>query len=474
MLYTTRIVIVLLIAALSICAAPGIAAAAPQLSDPSVGSLELVTLSAEDRAKLNRIDGLAFDSFGNLFGAVENSGVQGGVVYIDKFTGAVTRLVFGISRADQIALHPDGDLLVTSEVTPASTSNRLFRVAVEYDEAGIPVSAIRSSIATSQAINNPEGLVVLQEDGDFGLRGDAIVAEDRSPGRIARVALDSGTLIFLAAALRRPEGLALGDFAGMSEEALYAAETSDDNVLRIDANRVVTVFGNPAAVALRRPDNVEFGPDGFLYVSEDRSVPNSRILRVAADGTHSVFATGFGQAAGMVFDPESGDLYIAEQDFDRIWRVRFNPDAVAIEDLRLRGSALEIVCTFCTRAVDDALEEGDFKLRSLHLGEGTDGGGQLWAEVELEFGSGEELELECDGFASLRYDRELRIAGAECRLSEGGATIDACSRFVVRPAGGTWDVLIEPSACDVAVGSEMLRISGALERFEVRYEDPDD
>ena len=114
MLYTTRIVIVLLMAALSIPAAPWIAAAAPQLSDASVGSLELVTLSAEDRAKLNRIDGLAFDSFGNLFGAVENSGVQGGVVYIDKFTGAVTRLVFGISRADQIALHPDGDLLVTT------------------------------------------------------------------------------------------------------------------------------------------------------------------------------------------------------------------------------------------------------------------------------------------------------------------------------------------------------------------------
>jgi sugar lactone lactonase YvrE len=71
---------------------------------------------------------------------------------------------------------------------------------------------------------------------------------------------------------------------------------------------------------LTRPDNVEFGPDGYLYISEDRSAPNSRIIGVAADGTHSVYATGFGQASGMIFDTD-GDMYIAEQDLDRVWRV---------------------------------------------------------------------------------------------------------------------------------------------------------
>ncbi len=76
-------------------------------------------------------------------------------------------------------------------------------------------------------------------------------------------------------------------------------------------------------MSLTNPDNAEFGPDGFLYTSEDRSEPNSRVVRIASDGTHSVFATGFGQASGLIFDPQSGDLYIAEQDFDRVWRVRF-------------------------------------------------------------------------------------------------------------------------------------------------------
>lgn len=36
-----------------------------------------------------------------------------------------------------------------------------------------------------------------------------------------------------------------------------------------------------------------------------------------------MFATGFGSPQGMAFHPATGDLYIAEQDYDRIWRVRF-------------------------------------------------------------------------------------------------------------------------------------------------------
>ena len=224
MVQVTPSPVVLLLAALPFCVAPEIAEAVPQLSDPSAATLELVTRSAEDRAKLNLIDGLAFDAFGNLFGALEISGALGGVVAIDKFTGRVTGLVSGISRADQIALHPGGDFFVTSEVRPASTSNRLFRVTVEYDEAHVPVSATRSSISSSLGIDNPEGLVVLEENGDFGLPGDAIIAEDKLAGRILLVAPGSGNAIVLAAGLRRPEGLAFGDFGGAREAAIVGSQ----------------------------------------------------------------------------------------------------------------------------------------------------------------------------------------------------------------------------------------------------------
>ena len=63
MLYCSRVRIVPLVAALSMCAAPLIGRAAPQLVDPSAGTLELITPSLSDRAKLDRIDGLAFATY---------------------------------------------------------------------------------------------------------------------------------------------------------------------------------------------------------------------------------------------------------------------------------------------------------------------------------------------------------------------------------------------------------------------------
>jgi sugar lactone lactonase YvrE len=313
----------------SLPAAP--AAAAPGLVDPDVGLLELVT-PPETAARLNLVDGLAFDRFGNLFAALEIPGPFGGLALVAPDTGEVAPFAGGIGRADQVAvrevlLQPDlaaTTLVVTSEVTPAATSQRLFEVGVSYDADGRPLAlGPPTSLQTLLAINNPEGLVVLAGEGPFGAAGTLYVAEDLVGGRVLRVDPDSGAASVLAAGLRRPEGLAFGDFDGAAEPALYAAETGLARVIRIGADGGVSTVGAPAAVGLVAPDNVEFGPDGFLYVTEDRPAPLSRILRIAADGTHEVFATGFGQAAGLAFHPWTGDLYVSEQDFDRIWRVRF-------------------------------------------------------------------------------------------------------------------------------------------------------
>ena len=42
------------------------AVAVPELVDPVDGSLTLVTPSPAEQAKLDQVDGLAFDAFGNL------------------------------------------------------------------------------------------------------------------------------------------------------------------------------------------------------------------------------------------------------------------------------------------------------------------------------------------------------------------------------------------------------------------------
>jgi sugar lactone lactonase YvrE len=327
--------------------APAAAFAQPVLTDPGAGVLELVTPPSE-AAKLNLIDGLAFDAYGNLLGCLEITGTGGAVVFIDKATGLVTTLVTGISRADQIALHPSGDFFVTSEVSGASTTARLYRVTVGYGPGNVPQAATTTaaSLTTSLAINNPEGCAVLETTGAYGNAGDVLVAEDVNPGRILRVDPATGTTTVLASGLRRPEGLAIGDFGGALPLGVVTAETLDNNVLGVAAGGTVSVLGTPAAVSLAAPDNVEFGPDGFLYVTEDRTAPNGRILRIASDGTHSVFAGGFGQAQGMIFDPANGDFYVAEQDSDRVWRVRFGatavPDADATAEARTGAMTVSV------------------------------------------------------------------------------------------------------------------------------------
>lgn len=319
---------------------PSLANAAPMLVDPSVGTLDLVTPNPLEQAKINTIDGLAFDAFGNLFGVLENSGSAGAVVAIDKNTGLVTPLVTGISRADHIAFHPSGDFFVSSEVGGFSTSNRIYRVTPTYNGSNVPVSATKQSLTTSIGIRGPEGLIVNETTNAFGNAGDLFIAEDSTSGRILRVDPNSGTTTILASGLNRPEGLDFGDFGGALPGALYAAETNENRIVRIAADGTVTSFGSPGAVGLTNPDNADFGPDGFLYVSEDRGVPNSRIVRIAADGTHSVLITGFGQAQGMEFDPANGDLYIAEQDFDRVWRVRFVPEPASVMQAMIAAALL--------------------------------------------------------------------------------------------------------------------------------------
>jgi hypothetical protein len=58
-------------------------------------------------------------------------------------------------------------------------------------------------------------------------------------------------------------------------------------------------------------------------VSEDRIAPNGRVLRIEANGTHRALLANFSSPQGLIFDPATGDLLVAEQDLSRIWRVRF-------------------------------------------------------------------------------------------------------------------------------------------------------
>jgi len=165
-----------------------LASAMPMLVDPGAGTLSLV---ADSPTRLPRIDGLAFDAYGNLFGALETANSNGGIVYIDKHSGAVTDLDIGtVTGADQLKFAPDGTLYVTNELTPAQPGNRLFQAQIQYGAGNIPVGATVTSVTTSLALNNPEGLAILQQDDPgFGPAGTLYVGEDLSNGEIHRIGI---------------------------------------------------------------------------------------------------------------------------------------------------------------------------------------------------------------------------------------------------------------------------------------------
>ncbi len=340
--------------------------AGPVLSNPALGT---ITLVAKDASALDEIDGLAFDAYGNLFGALEidndaGGNPRGGIVYVDKLTGTVTNLISNIDRADQIAFDPVsstatmGRFYVTSESRGlASTSDRLFRVEVSYN-AGLPQSATKASVTTTAGLLGLEGLVVLEQNaGAYGSAGDIFVCEDSPRTAVHAIAhiTPAGVTTVLtpnanpAFNLNRPEGLAFGDFHGALPKALYAAETSLNRIVRIDPTGAISIFGTPTLIGLESPDNVEFGPDGFLYVSEDRGSERGRIIRIASDGTHSVFATGFNSPQGLAFDPKNGDLYISEQSSETIWRVSFATSVPEPSTFALFGTGVIGLIGYCIR-----------------------------------------------------------------------------------------------------------------------------
>ena len=345
--------------------------AQPMLVDPAVGHLELVSSSPV----LERVDGLAFDAYGNLFAALETAKPNGGVVYVDKATGAVTDIAIGITGSDQIKFHPSGTLYATNEFAPGLTSNRLFEITIQYSPANIPLSGSFNDISTDTGIDNPEGLIILQQPGAFGPTGTVYVTEDKVAGRILKIDMTQSpatvtSLVDETQDLQRPEGITFGDFNGvLPSMSLFVAETLDDNILRIDASGAVSVFGDPTMVNLERPDNLNIGPDGYLYVAEDHTGLD-RVIRIAADGTHELFGEGFSAPAGLTFDPFTGDLYISEQATDSIWRVVFSaPLRCDLNDNGKvdAGDLLRVVRMLADEIADDL----DCDMNNAGLGDGV-------------------------------------------------------------------------------------------------------
>ena len=138
-------------------------------------------------------------------------------------------------------------------------------------------------------------------------------------------------------------GIAIDD-----QGRVYFADTNNQRIRRVDfvANVIVTVVGNgtaayagddgdPLNASLNVPTDIEFGPDGRLYIADSGNhvirvvdFASNRIETIAGTGTAGFSGDG-GPAAsarldmplGIGFDAD-GNLYIADTNNNRIRRVK--------------------------------------------------------------------------------------------------------------------------------------------------------
>lgn len=169
----------------------------------------------------------------------------------------------------------------------------------------------------------PEGPVYL---------GDGVVAvAEMQGGSVARVAAD-GTVTRFTGLGGGPNGAALGNDGaiyvanngGLSARTdgkgyWYAEEQFDGRVQRVDPDgTVTTVADNLPGEAPHRPNDLCFGPDSRLYVTDSRNwedmrnLQPGRVFAVGADRSVEQVAELPAMPNGIAFGPGGDTLYVVQ------------------------------------------------------------------------------------------------------------------------------------------------------------------
>ena len=198
----------------------------------------------------------------------------------------------------------------------------------------------------------PQGFAVsVFAEGLSGVRmlelgpDDRLYAVRSSAGEVVRFELNedgtaSGGPAVVVSGLRQPFGLAFRD------GDLYVGETHQ--VIRLTGpgftQETIIVPGLPTGGHWTR--EIEFGPDGRLYVSvgsscnlcEEGDERRAAVVRYAADGSgEEIVGVGLRNAVGLAFHPVTGELWASQNERDRLG------DDVPAEELNILvpGGAVE-------------------------------------------------------------------------------------------------------------------------------------
>jgi DNA-binding beta-propeller fold protein YncE len=211
---------------------------------------------------------------------------------------AVTVYAEGLSGPDGLAFSPSGFLHVAEE-----SAGRVSRIAP--DGSATPVVT---------GLASPEGIA-------FDDAGTLYAVEDVQGGRLVKISEDGSTTT-LTADLDAPEGVAWR----VRDDTLYVTESNaqfasfpQDPILTH-----VTAISPHTGVATRVLTDtlvsyagITVGPNGLLYVTNEASgwISTASVFTVdPEDGTRSLFASDLLAPEGLRFDDGRFPLYVAEED----------------------------------------------------------------------------------------------------------------------------------------------------------------
>ena len=210
---------------------------------------------------------------------------------ISEYTpdGMQSTFVSGLARPRGLAFDSSGNLFAA--VNYFAPPNQRHGRILKFSPLG------QRSVLGNVALSIPEG-VVTDSGGNIFAMAQSFSSTIGDVSNIYKFAPDGTRVLFGSVPDEHGFGLAL-DSAGN----LYAAVGEDQTIYKFTTNGTRSVFAGPSAFADGTgPIGLAFDSTGNLFVATEGDPGNDTILVFTPDGMESTFATGLTNPRGLAFD----------------------------------------------------------------------------------------------------------------------------------------------------------------------------
>nr|MDJ0925703.1 hypothetical protein [Acidimicrobiia bacterium] len=311
----------------------------------------------------------------------------------------------GAGRVSRVAILPDGSLGEAEVLATGIDDAEGLELGADgalYVAGGGTVYRITDGVTTAFAddFEDPEGLAI-------DANGDLFVSDDSGGVRITRVEVHPGGTAGRRTEIATVPGNSAKDIEFGPDGRLYVAN-NQNTVYVID----FATDGSGTAVEFARlteaPSALAFDDEGVLFVG----TANGRsVWSVDPSGEPEVRLTGFDQVEGLTFD-RSGSLYVVDVANDQILRFQKGstggvsiPQPITESDTTWRRT--ELTESWADSIVDVAsLPDGGFVVATV------EGGSILWSRDGIDWTEADPTGHVSESLDSAWLDRELDLVVA--------------------------------------------------------------